>query len=61
MRNFVMVAVLAASLGACAPAGPVQVGQAAPLFSLPSVAGSDVALEDFRGRPVLLYFHMAVG
>jgi peroxiredoxin len=37
------------------------VGDDAPPFELATVAGDRVALENFRGRPVLLYFHMAVG
>jgi peroxiredoxin Q/BCP len=49
------------ALGACGPAGPLGVGDAAPAFELPTVAGGDVALSDLRGKPVLLYFHMAVG
>ena len=33
----------------------------APDFKLQDVAGGEVALSDFSGQPVLLYFHMAVG
>lgn len=40
----------------------LQVGEAAPAFTLPSVDGNDVSLADYVGeQPVLLYFHMAVG
>jgi peroxiredoxin len=52
---------LAVALGACAPAGPLSVGDEAPPFELATVSGDTVELQDFRGRPVLLYFHMAVG
>lgn len=31
-------------------------GDPAPLFALPSLAGQEVALDGFRGRPVLLLF-----
>ena len=33
----------------------------APDFTLPSATGEEVALSDFAGQPVMLYFHMAVG
>ena len=56
-----LIAGLSLALGACAPLGPPAVGDDAPPFELATVAGDQVALEDFRGRPVLLYFHMAVG
>ena len=51
-----------ALLGACAPAPEgLKVGEAAPAFELPTTAGDRVALADYKGRPVLLFFHMAVG
>lgn len=37
------------------PIGP-NVGQQAPPFSLPTLDGPEVALESYRGRPVLLHF-----
>ena len=49
-------------LGACAPAEDgLAVGDRAPAFELPSTAGKRVSLSDYEGRPVLLFFHMAVG
>lgn len=39
----------------------ITVGASAPNFTLPDAAGGDVSLTDYRGQPVLLYFHMAVG
>ncbi len=33
------------------------VGQAAPIFTLPSQDGSQIALESFRGKWVVLYFY----
>ena len=51
-----------ALLGACAPAADgLTVGDKAPAFELSSTAGNRVALADYKGRPVLLFFHMAVG
>jgi thioredoxin-dependent peroxiredoxin len=35
----------------------VAEGSHAPDFSLISDAGEEVALSDFRGRPVVLYFY----
>ncbi|RMG76927.1 MAG: hypothetical protein D6711_02905 [Chloroflexi bacterium] len=35
--------------------------QTAPQFTLPSANTAPVSLSDYIGKPVLLYFHMAVG
>jgi len=50
-------------LGACSTADEqIAVGDPAPEFSLPTAQGGQVSLADYRDqRPVLLYFHMAVG
>ncbi len=56
----VLVIALALVIPACTTgsAAPVlQVGQAAPDFALPSQDGSSVALKDFRGKWVVLYFY----
>jgi len=47
----------------CRPAsgGSQGAGSPAPDFTLPDSGGGEVGLADFSGRPVLLYFHMAVG
>ncbi|MDQ2904108.1 MAG: peroxiredoxin [Chloroflexota bacterium] len=37
--------------------GKVQVGDAAPDFTLPNATGSEVHLRDFRGRNLVLYFY----
>jgi cytochrome oxidase Cu insertion factor (SCO1/SenC/PrrC family) len=41
------------------PAGGL--GRRAPGFTLPSASGGRVALSDFTGKPVLLYFSMGPG
>ena len=35
----------------------VQEGKAAPAFSLPDADGKKVALKDFKGKYVVLYFY----
>jgi len=40
-----------------AEANALEPGQESPRFSLPDDGGSNVALSDLRGRPVVLYFY----
>jgi len=35
----------------------VKEGQKAPLFTLDDDHGKKVALEDFKGKPIVLYFY----
>ena len=51
-----VVLVLAGSFLAFAASMPA-VGTAAPTFSLPSEDGTQVNLQDFRGKWVVLYFY----
>jgi peroxiredoxin len=44
------------SLRTLAAAGQTATGQQAPAFSLPSLAGERLSLEEYRGRPVVLNF-----
>jgi len=53
-------AVLGAAVIGQGQAWAVEVGEPAPEFSLPSTAGGDIALKDFRGKKwVLLEFYGA--
>jgi thioredoxin-dependent peroxiredoxin len=54
----VTLAVVAATGSArAADEGMPSVGQAAPTFTLPSQDGSQIALDSFRGKWVVLYFY----
>lgn len=55
------IILLLAACGSTDSEDAIEVGADAPDFSLPDAAGGEVALSDYSGRPVLLYFHMAVG
>jgi cytochrome oxidase Cu insertion factor (SCO1/SenC/PrrC family) len=68
LARLVLLLPFALLIQACGaqPAAPTPTPEAAaasaPDFTLPSAnTGSSVNLADFRGQPVLLYFHMAVG
>ena len=64
LPGLILVLALGAILAACGGGSPAEiaVGSPAPDFSLPSSDGSEVALDDYAGaKPVLLYFHMALG
>ncbi len=37
--------------------GQIQIGQSVPDFRLPASGGGEVALSDFRGRKVVIYFY----
>jgi peroxiredoxin Q/BCP len=39
----------------------IRVGNPAPDFTLTSSDGSPVSLSEYKGQPVLLFFHMAEG
>ena len=39
----------------------IRVGNSAPDFTLNNAGGSPVSLSEYKGQPVLLFFHMAEG
>ncbi len=63
-RTITLITMLVAllALAACANATPASDAEQAPAFTLSAANGGDVSLSDYVGdKPVLLYFHMAVG
>ena len=50
-------------LAACGGESPeeIAVGNQAPAFELLDSDGNTVTLADYKGQPVLLFFHMAGG
>jgi cytochrome oxidase Cu insertion factor (SCO1/SenC/PrrC family) len=57
-----LAAVLPACGGGSSPSEPPgDLGRRAPGFTLPSADGGSVAMSDFAGKPVLLYFSMGPG
>jgi cytochrome oxidase Cu insertion factor (SCO1/SenC/PrrC family) len=46
---------------ACSSSNLLAVGTDAPAFDLFAADGRRVTLNDYQGKPVLLYFHMAMG
>ena len=62
LAAIVGMALLGAGLAACGDDDAAfAVGSQAPDFTLTESTGGTVALADYAGDPVLLYFHMADG
>ncbi len=60
---YVMVALILTGCGSTSQSSPASalIGSAAPEFTLDNALGGQTALSDYKGTPVLLFFHMAVG
>jgi cytochrome oxidase Cu insertion factor (SCO1/SenC/PrrC family) len=56
-----LLALLSAACAGQATPQAIEVGVTAPQFTLPAATGETVSLSSYAGRPVLLFFHMAVG
>lgn len=65
MKRFLFVSIiLAVLISACYPrqnSSIPLIGSAGTDFTLNDALGGQTSLSDFEGKPVLLYFHMAVG
>ena len=64
MRNFILLVMMLFAviiLSACSSNEESLVGTVAPDFKLDNTQGGQTTLSEFRGTPVLLFFHMAVG
>ncbi len=60
-RTPLLLLIFGLLLQACGGGG-LSVGDKAPEFSLPAADGNEVSLSQYKGvKPVLLYFHMALG
>ncbi len=53
--------ILLAACGGGSTADEIAIGNPAPEFSLTDSDGNTVTLADYKGQPVLLFFHMAGG
>lgn len=58
---FVLLAVVLSACGSSSEETSPLVGSMAPDFSLANTNGGQTSLSEYRGTPVLLFFHMAVG
>lgn len=64
LKHFLALGILSILLAACgggssAPASDEV--RPAPDFTLPNAFGGEISLSDYAGKPVFLFFHMAVG
>jgi len=48
-------------LSACGGQSQSKKTSPAPSLTLPNALGGEVSLDDYSGKDVLLFFHMAVG
>jgi cytochrome oxidase Cu insertion factor (SCO1/SenC/PrrC family) len=56
-----ILAILLAACGSNQASDEIAVGNPAPDFSLYNSDGVQVSLSEYKGQPVLLFFHMAGG
>jgi len=58
---FGLISVLLTACGGGTSAPAITEVRPAPDFTLPNALGGEVSLSDYKGEPVFLFFHMAVG
>jgi cytochrome oxidase Cu insertion factor (SCO1/SenC/PrrC family) len=59
---YLVVFLQAIILSACSDSsGKIFIGESAPDINLMSADGTSFSLSQYSGKPVLLYFHMAIG
>ena len=58
---FLIVGILLTACDDNSSSNQIRVGNQAPDFILNNSGGSPVSLSDYKGQPVLLFFHMAEG
>ena len=56
-----LISILLVTCGGSSSAPTTDKLRPAPDFTLPNALGGEVALTDYAGQPVFLFFHMAVG
>jgi len=56
-----ITSILLAACGGTSSAPASSGVRPAPDFTLPNALGGDVSLSDYAGKPIFLFFHMAVG
>jgi len=63
-KLFLVLGLISVMLTACGGETSVPASnevRPAPDFTLPNAMGGEVSLSDYQGKPVFLFFHMAVG
>ena len=63
-KFFLVLGFIGVILAACGGASSAPESNEVPPatdFTLPNALGGEVSLSDYEGKPVFLFFHMAVG
>ena len=56
-----VITTLLTACGGTSANGEIKIGEQAPDFTLIASDGNPVTLSEYKGQPVLLFFHMAGG
>ena len=60
-RLLIVFSIMTMLLSACGGQQQKSEAISAPDFDLPNALGGNISLDNYNGRNVLLFFHMAVG